>query len=281
MLDVEHWAAGRSLPSHLKRDIRAYYSMVWSHSRQMHKEHEIMQELPYPLRCRAAINISTELRDAVPALAALHPAHFERLAARMLPCWYGPGRFLACPRGHCEALDYDEEALDSLYVVEKGKVACIWASSFETVTVLEGPCCVGAPVVVELLLESCCSEPAALERGAEHSLLTVAPTWVWRISKDALRAVLAANPGLGVELAHGLLEHGGGEGGAAEGARLRRALARAAGSPSSSFSGGGGGGGGGGGAAAGTDAVLELIGAEVRKNESEKKAAAAKGRGGG
>ena len=263
MLDVEHWAAERSLPSHLKRDIRAYYSMVWSHSRQMHKEHEIMQELPYPLRCRAAINISTELRDAVPALAALHPACFERLAARMLPCWYGPGRFLACPRGHGEALDYDE-ALDSLYVVEKGKVACVGASNFETVHVLVGPCCVGARVVVELVLE-----PAALERGAEHSLLTVAPTWVWRISKDALRAVLAASPGLGAELAHGLLEHGAAEHGAAEGARLRRALARA------------GGGGGGGREAAGTDAVFELIEAEVRENASEKKAAAAAAKGGG
>ena len=50
-------------------------------------------------------------------------------------------------------------------------------------------------------------EPAALESQDEYSLMTVAPTWLWRIKKSTLRAVFSLNPRLQNEFINGLLDN--------------------------------------------------------------------------
>ena len=180
---------------------RAYYSMVWSSQKDNQEENEIMCELPYPLRCRAAININAAVKDLIPALAELEDYQWTKISSRMLPEWYGPGHFLCCPEGYGNGTDEVEDQ-DSFYVVEKGRIACLSAEDLTQQKVLDGPCILGVREVFELGME-----PAALESQDEYSLMTVAPTWLWRIKKSTLRAVFALNPRLQNEFINGLLDN--------------------------------------------------------------------------
>ena len=181
--------------------------MVWSRQKDMQTENEIMQELPYPLRCRAAININTTLREAIPCLWELSLEQWTKIASRLIPEWHPPGDFLACPRGYGDGLRAgvgSEDDPDNFYVVEKGRVACVSAHNLAHQKVLEGPCLIGVRTVLDLAME-----PGGLGAKREFSLMTMAPTWVWWISKDSLRAVLETNPALKAALVGAILDNRG------------------------------------------------------------------------
>ena len=181
--------------------------MVWSRQKDMRTENEIMQELPYPLRCRAAININTTLREGIPCLWELSLEQWTKIASRLIPEWHPPGDFLACPRGYGDGLRAgvgSEDDPDNFYVVEKGRVACVSAHNLAHQKVLEGPCLIGVRTVLDLAME-----PGGLGAKREFSLMTMAPTWVWWISKDSLRAVLETNPELKAALVGAILDNRG------------------------------------------------------------------------
>ena len=122
--------------------------MVWSSQKDNQEENEIMCELPYPLRCRAAININAAVKDLIPALAELEDYQWTKISSRMLPEWYGPGHFLCCPEGYGNGTDEVEDQ-DSFYVVEKGRIACLSAEDLTQQKVLDGPCILGVREVFE------------------------------------------------------------------------------------------------------------------------------------
>lgn len=196
---LDDWVATRNIPRRLIMKVRSFYSIVWSRAANLQNERKILQELPFPLRAALTGHITMPLVKRVKSLSRISEQHWQHISRRFKAEWFPPGVFLAHPTGYGSGEGLEKE-IDSLWLLERGEVACVRKGEKNCSQNLVGPQIFGSSLILKML------DPDFPLETCSNTYLSTTPVWLWRVSKEYLRAYFKDNPGALVEFCEGILE---------------------------------------------------------------------------
>jgi hypothetical protein len=201
---VDSWVSTRNIPSRLISKVRSYYSIVWSRSENLQNETKILKELPFPLRAALTESITMPLVKQVPCLSKVSDRHWKHISRRFRADWYPPGVFIAHPEGYGSGEGLKQE-VDSLWLLERGEVACIRNKEEEEEgdkmnCSLIGPQVFGTSLILQML-----DSDFPLETSS-NAYLSTTPVWLWRVNKEYLQAYFKDYPAALVDACGGILD---------------------------------------------------------------------------